>query len=228
MKYRSALALPLVIGALSWCALRLAVAPIGDAIAGGLVRAAAPAASVAPASASASAREPEPDAPSSTPIPEATDEQLEAVGALPRRVASRTPGARRATTPDGSRALATEEGADAPSAAPGDAPKATFFVPAALVSRALERRDVAATNATSADGSQLGARLAGVSKYRTGLRDGDIVVSVAGTRTPTVSAMASAAMQAATGGATRISGRVVRGDASYAVVLELPSRRVPE
>ena len=72
------------------------------------------------------------------------------------------------------------------------------------------------------------ARLAGVSKYRTGLRDGDIVVSVAGTRTPTVSAMASAAMQAASSGATRISGRVVRGDASYAVVLELPSRRVPE
>jgi predicted amino acid-binding ACT domain protein len=50
------------------------------------------------------------------------------------------------------------------------------------------------------------------------------VVTVAGTRTPTVAAMVSAAMAAATSGATRISGRIMRGDATYAVVLELPKQ----
>jgi S1-C subfamily serine protease len=113
--------------------------------------------------------------------------------------------------------------APAPAAPPvGDAPKATIFVPAALVARALERRDVGATNATTPDGAQLGARLVGVSKYRTGLRDGDVVVSVAGTRTPTVRAMTTAALQAAGGVAPRISGRILRGDTTMTVVLELP------
>ena len=59
-------------------------------------------------------------------------------------------------------------------------------------------------------------------RYRTGLRDGDIVVAVAGTRTPTVAAMVAVAMQAAGNGATHLAGRIVRGDATLAVVLELP------
>ena len=216
-KYRSALALPFVIGALSWCALRLAVAPIGDAIASGLVRA-------VPSTASA-ARETEREPPviaAVAPIPDPTDEQLESVGALPRRVASRTPVAHRAIV-DGSVGAAGSDAVPSPGTPPvGDAPKATIFVPAALVSRALERRDVGARNAMAPDGSQLGARLVGVSKYRTGLRDGDVVVSVAGTRTPTVSAMTSAAMQSASSGAPRISGQIVRGGATLAVILELP------
>lgn len=214
----SALALPLVIGALSWCALRLAVAPVGDAIASGLARAVPPAASAAPETAPESGFA----SPSVAPIPEPTDEQLEAVGALPRRVASRGPSAHRASPADRAGDIANEGGPVAAASAPGDAPKATIFVPAAIVARALERRDVGATNALTADGSQLGARLVGVGKYRTGLRDGDVVVSVAGTRTPNVSTMTSAAMQAAASGAPRISGRVVRGDTSIAVTLELP------
>jgi hypothetical protein len=223
-KYRSALALPLLIGALSWCALRLAVAPIGDAIASGLVRAVPSATSAAPPS---SAPEPDPSAFAVVaPIPDPTDEQLESVGVLPRRVASRTPAAHRASADEGAAIpapAADVAAALAPASPPiGDAPRATIFVPAALVARALERRDVGATNATTPDGAQLGARLVGVSKYRTGLRDGDVVVSVAGTRTPTVSAMTTAALQAAGGVAPRISGRVLRGDTTITVVLELP------
>lgn len=209
-----------------WCGVRLAVAPVGDAIASGLARA-VPSAAIAPPK--SSAPESATEAPSVAPIPDPTDEQLESVGALPRRVASRSPLPRRenaATAEEGpAPALTIAVDAEPTPASPpivGDAPKATIFVPAALVSRALERRDVGATNAKTADGAQLGARLAGVSKYRTGLRDGDVVVSVAGTRTPNVSAMASAAMQAAGHGATRLSGRILRGDAVYAVVLELP------
>ena len=138
--------------------------------------------------------------------------------ALPRRTASRTPVPRRETIDE-----AKDGGSDggrAPSAS--DAPRSTIVVPASVVTRALERRDVAATNVTTPDGAPLGARLAGVGKYKTGLRDGDVVVTVAGTRTPTVEAMVSAAMAAASSGATRISGRILRGDATYAVVLELP------
>ena len=220
-KYRSALALPVLIGALSWCALRLAVAPIGDAIAGGLVRAVPSAASALPKS---SVPETACEAPSIAPIPDPTDEQLESVGALPRRVASRTSAPRRANADEGTLASATAaDVAPTPAAPPvGDAPKATIFVPAAVVARALERRDVGATNATTPAGAQLGARLVGVSKYRTGLRDGDVVVSVAGTRTPTVSAMTTAALQAAGGVAPRISGRILRGETTMTVVLELP------
>jgi hypothetical protein len=158
------------------------------------------------------------------PIPDPTDEQLEAVGALPRRVASRTGAPHRASVDEGALAAAPAADVAPPSALPpvGDASKATIFVPAALVARALERRDVGATNAVTADGAQLGARLVGVSKYRTGLRDGDVVVSVAGTRTPTVNAMTTAALQAAGGVAPRISGRIMRGDTTMTVVLELP------
>ena len=110
----------------------------------------------------------------------------------------------------------------APTTPLGDTPKATIFVPAPVVARALERRDVGATNALAPDGSHLGARLAGVGKYHAGLRDGDVVVFVGGTRTPTVSAMISAAMQSATNGAPRISGRILRGGEAMAVVLEVP------
>ena len=217
-KQRSALALPLVIGALSWCALRLAVAPVGDAIASSLARA-VPAARAAPVA------EPERDcaSPSIAPIPDPTDKQLESVGALPRRVASRASAPRRANADEGPASAAADVAPmRAAASLVGDAPKATIFVPAALVSRALERRDVGATNAITPDGAQLGARLVGVSKYGTALRDGDVVVTVAGTRTPTVSAMTTAALQAAGGVAPRISGRILRGDTTLTVVLELP------
>ncbi|GAC1522191.1 MAG: hypothetical protein NVS3B10_22610 [Polyangiales bacterium] len=135
-------------------------------------------------------------------------------------MASRTAPPRRESIED-----ARDGGADGGHGPPvTDAPTSTIFVPASVVTRALERRDVVATNATARDGAPLGARLGGVGKYETGLRDGDVVVMVAGTRTPTVDAMVSAAMAVATSGAPRISGRILRGAATYAVVLELPKQ----
>ncbi|MBS2016591.1 MAG: hypothetical protein JST00_27150 [Deltaproteobacteria bacterium] len=122
-------------------------------------------------------------------------------------------------------AIPHDAGADAASesrqAAP--APRA-IVVPAAAVVRALERRDVGAANAITSDGTAVGARLVGVGKYGTGLEDGDIVVSVNGVRTRTVDAMVSAAMAGVRGGATQISGRVIRGDATIGVILEVPPR----
>jgi hypothetical protein len=103
-----------------------------------------------------------------------------------------------------------------------DSPKGTIVIPASAVAAALEKRNVSATDAKAADGSALGARLHGVSRHKTGLRDGDIVVAVEGARTPTVSAMVSRAMQVASGGASRLTGRIRRGEATYVVVLELP------
>jgi hypothetical protein len=115
----------------------------------------------------------------------------------------------------------------APVASPADAPKGTLVVAASAVTRALARRDVGATNALAPDGSPLGARLVGVSRYRTGLRDGDVVISVGGTRTPNVAAMVAAGMGAASGGASRITGRIVRPEGTYAVVIELPAQPPP-
>ncbi|AKU97998.1 hypothetical protein AKJ09_04662 [Labilithrix luteola] len=107
-------------------------------------------------------------------------------------------------------------------APPAGGSAGTIAVPATLVARALERKDVGATNATAADGTPLGARLRGVGKYRAGLRDGDVVVMVEGVATPTVEAMVMQAMRAASAGVTRLSGRIRRGEATYDVVLELP------
>jgi hypothetical protein len=115
----------------------------------------------------------------------------------------------------------------APVVSPAEAPKGTLVVPASAVTRALARRDVGATNALAPDGSPLGARLAGVSRYRTGLRDGDVVISVGGTRTPNVAAMVAAGMGAASGNASRITGRIVRPEGTYAVVIELPAPSPP-
>lgn len=225
MRWKSigALALPFVIGA---AVLRLAVAPAGDAIAGAVAKTAA--------AASARPVPPPPSAPSAPAENDLEPDVLDGEAALvplgpsaPQapgrlgRVASRGPTAHRASIDE-----ARDAGMDAARtpAPPSltDAPKATIVVPAAVVTRALEKRDVGATNATAPDGSALGARLAGVGRYRAGLRDGDVVISVGGTRTPTVAAMVSAGMAAAGNGATRISGRIVRGESVYAVVVELP------
>lgn len=197
----------LALAALLFVTIRLAVAPLGDAIAGTITDLVAPSPSRAPAAAPLAEGEGEPD-------PEAFGPPGPPV-ALPRRIASRASTPRRETVEE-----TKDGGARVP--APSDAPKATIVVPASVVTRAIEKRDVGATNALAPDGSPLGARLAGVSKYRTGLRDGDVVVSVAGTRTPTVEVMVAVGLKAASGGAPRLSGRIVRGDATYAVVIELP------
>jgi hypothetical protein len=220
-KYVGALALPFVIGATG---LRLAIAPGGDAIAGAVARTSltsdASAANERTAGDHGGAGEVAiGDAPALRDAPGGARGAAPAARAA--RIAARGTPAQRATLDE-----ARDAGGDAARApsppALTDAPKATIVVAAAAVARALEKRDVGATNATAPDGSPLGARLSGVSRYHTGLRDGDVVVSVGGTRTPTVDAMVGAAMAVASAGATRVSGRIVRGDALYAVVIELP------
>jgi len=121
--------------------------------------------------------------------------------------------------PLAARAEPRDAGADAK---PSDAPKGTIVVPAAVVQRVIDKRDVSGTNAVAPDGSALGVRLVGVSKYKAGLRDGDIVVSVSGRKTPNVDAIVAAGILAASTGASRLSGRILRGTATYDVVLELP------
>ena len=126
--------------------------------------------------------------------------------------------------------LAGTARADEPAPAPAPKPKpkppqasATIVVPASVVAKAIERRDVSATNATKPDGSPLGARLVGVGKYGAGLRDGDVVVAVEGRATPTVDAMVAAGLGAVQRGAQKIAGKIVRGESTtIAVVLELP------
>jgi hypothetical protein len=112
-----------------------------------------------------------------------------------------------------------DAGADAK---PSDGPKGTIVGPAAVVQRVIDKRDVSGTNAVAPDGTALGVRLVGVSKYKAGLRDGDIVVSVSGRKTPNVDAIVAAGILAASTGASRLSGRILRGTATYDVVLELP------
>jgi hypothetical protein len=201
-RYRGVLALPFVAGVL---ALRAASAPLGDAVALSLAR-------TVPAVATSSVRS----------VPLAAAEDRAAAG---ESVLAGPTSARAAALPSRPVEPATKDGAVAAPSLTEQGPKGTFIVPAAAVARALERRDVAATNALDADGSPLGARLVGVSRYGTGLRDGDVVVGVGGARTPTVAAMVSAALAAAGSGGNRLSGRILRGAAVHAVILELPTSR---
>ena len=97
-------------------------------------------------------------------------------------------------------------------------PQGTIVVPASVVAKAIQKRDVSATTSTKPPG----AKLVGVGKYGSGLRDGDVVVSVEGRATPTVDALVQAGVGAASSGAPRITGKIVRGEATYVVVLELP------
>jgi hypothetical protein len=225
---RGAIALPFVFGAV---VLRLAVPPAADAIASALMLAAPARANDASPTRSGGGDGARAHDGQNVLAPNELHEAHAWEGsgqARPVRVASRSPAALPGPVPtdvsgpsSGPRLL-VDAAVGAGSDAQTDAPRATFVVPASVVTRALEKRDVGASNALARDGSPLGARLGGVSRYRTGLRDGDVVLSVGGQRTPTVAAMVSAAMAAASGGAKSLSSRVARGDATYAVVLELP------
>lgn len=197
------LALPFLVLAVL---LRTTVAPIGDAIAARIAR-------HAPRT-SAEAL----PAPSALPTPLPEDPDREPPRA--RRTASRRRDAAHEPRDPGdhpSEAVARGDGGAEPVRAKG-----TFFVPRSVVVRALERRDVGAVNAKGPDGTALGARLRGVSAYGTGLKDGDVVVYVEGTRTPNVDAMVGIAMRAAEAGASRLSGVVLRDGERFNVVLELP------
>jgi len=118
----------------------------------------------------------------------------------------------------------------APTPAPAPAPpkakevKGTIVVPAAVVARAIDKKDVTATNAVGAEGKPIGAKLAGVGKYKTGLKDGDIVIAVGESPTPTVDTMVGVALDAYASGADKVTGTVRRGEDTYNVVLEIPKR----
>jgi hypothetical protein len=105
---------------------------------------------------------------------------------------------------------------------PPPAAHGTIVVPAATVEKAIVRKDIRGVNATDDAGKALGARIVGVTRYGTGLRDGDVIVSVGGIRTPTTAAVVDAAMRTLSAGATRLTGRIARAGETYDVVLELP------
>ena len=113
--------------------------------------------------------------------------------------------------------------ADQPAAAPPKS-KGTIVVPAAVVAKAIEKRDISASNATTPDGKPAGAKVHGVSKYKTGLRDGDIIISVSGQRVDNTQSLVSAAMGQVMNGATKLTGKIRRGEEVWDVVLEIPQR----
>ena len=206
---RGALVVPFIVGPFL---VRLAIGPVSDALAGAMnvvaPDAPPPVVSSAPA-----------DEPSEPP----RDGHGENIGGEGRRRVARRSQAPRAPAST-SRAGATDAG-HAPSAPAVDAaPKGTIVVAASAVAKAIEKKDVGARNAKGPDGKPLGARIHGVSRYHTGLQDGDVVVSVGGVRTETTDAMVEAATKSLAAGATKLTGRILRGEDVWNVVLELPPR----
>jgi hypothetical protein len=106
----------------------------------------------------------------------------------------------------------------------GGVSRGTIFIPASMVTLALDKKDIRASNAVGPDNKPWGARIHGVSKYPVGLRNNDVIVYVDGMRTETTAALIEAAAKSVAGGATKLSGKIVRGDESWDVVLELPPR----
>lgn len=210
---RGALVVPFIVGPFL---VRLAIGPVSSALAAAMMAVSPD----APPPVVRSAAPDDGDAPSSS--RDAPDESVGGEGR--RRVA------RRSIAP---RAHASAAHADAPSADAGKAPssplvdaapKGTIVVAASAVAKAIEKKDVGARNAKGPDGKPLGARIHGVSRYHTGLQDGDVVVFVGGVRTKTTDAMVDAATKALAAGATKLRGRILRGDDVWDVVLELPPR----
>jgi S1-C subfamily serine protease len=102
--------------------------------------------------------------------------------------------------------------------------KGAIEVPASAVARAIERKDVRATNAVGTDGKPIGVRIHGVNRYRAGLRDGDVILSVAGTPTETTTMLVEVSMKVLAAGATKLTGKIARESETWDVVLELPPR----
>jgi len=110
-------------------------------------------------------------------------------------------------------------------ALPADAgSRGTIVVPAQVVAHAVTEKKVGARDAVDENGNPVGARIHGVGRYKTGLQNGDIIVSVGGTPTPTTTALVDVAMKIIGAGATKLTGKIRRGDTLYDVVLELPPR----
>ncbi|MBS2019923.1 MAG: hypothetical protein JST00_44075 [Deltaproteobacteria bacterium] len=140
-----------------------------------------------------------------------------------RQASSRNHAAAKASSDAGATSDAGEPKSAAPKGINVDAPsKGTITVPASTIAKAIEKKDVGATNVNDPDGKPLGARMHGVGKYKAGLRDGDVIVYVAGSRTENTQQMVDAATRALAAGATSLSGKILRDGDIYDVVLELP------
>jgi hypothetical protein len=174
---------------------RLAVGPIGDALASAIGKMTPP-----PPAASAGANDPIDDG-----------EEIPIFVEPPRRVARRTPIA------------ASSAKRPAPDPDAGAAPKSgTIVVSAATVTKALEDKKARARDVLDRDGKPFGARIFGVSQYHAGLQDGDIVIEVGGVRVHSTSEMTQEGLKQA--GGTKITGKILRGEKTYDVVLELPQK----
>lgn len=174
---------------------RLAVAPIGDALAAAAGKMAPP------------------------PAPATSDEEPDDEGLLfvehrgspsskeaPRRVARWVPPASSARRDAG----APQKGG-------------TIVVGAGAVTKALEDKKVRTRDVVDADGKPFGVKLRGVSSYKTGLQDGDIIIEVGGVRVHSTNELTQEGLKQA-GGATKLTGKIVRGETTYDVVLELPQK----
>jgi hypothetical protein len=163
--------------------------------------------------------------------------------AMGRRISRLT--ALMATPPDSSD-LATDtdsvppEAAEQPAAAPPDvrahavtrrsgakAPSGgAVDIPADRLARltAKQLRSLRATDAVSADGRAIGARLHGVGALGVGLADGDVVTSIDGRATPDVTTATGAAMGAYASGEAVAHATVLRDGRTLQVTVHVPPR----
>jgi hypothetical protein len=209
---RCALLFPFIIGPF---AVRLAIGPVSHALASAAM-------TIAPTPPSASAALPLPL------VDESDDEEKHAARPFPR-AQMRSEGHSHSLSsspppiPTSNDAGVTDAGMKSPAVAFGPS-HGTIHVPASVIAKAIEKKDVSASNAVGPDGRPLGAKIHGASKYGAGLRDGDIITFVAGTRTETTQVMVDVATRALASGATSLSGKILRGDETWDVVLDLPRR----
>lgn len=174
--------------------LRLAVGPVGDALASAIANA-------APAPVVAEAAEPE-------------DEGLlfvehrgPASKEAPRRVARWAPPPASSAKRDGGAPLKG----------------GTIVVGATTIAKALEDKKVRTRDVVDPDGKPFGVKIRGVSQYKTGLQDGDIIIEVGGVRVHSTTELTQEGLKQA-GSATKLTGKILRGETTYDVVLELPQK----
>lgn len=210
---RGALVVPFIVGPFL---VRLAIGPVSTALAAAMM-------AVSPDAPPPVGR---PVAPDESEGPSSPREAIgEDIGGEGRRRVARRSTAPHEHAPAAHADAPSGDAGQAPSAPRVDAaPKGTIVVTASAVAKAIEKKDVGARNAKGPDGRPLGARIHGVGRYHTGLQDGDVVVFVGGVRTETTDAMVDAATKALAAGATKLTGRILRGDDVWDVVLELPPR----
>jgi hypothetical protein len=116
-------------------------------------------------------------------------------------------------------AVTPHSGAKAPSGGAVD-------IPADRLARltAKQLRSLRATDAVSADGRALGARLHGVGALGVGLADGDVVTSIDGRATPDVTTATGAAMGAYASGEAVAHATVLREGHTLQVTVHIPPR----